>query len=126
MTPEIKALLQKARQSQQAAESLTEDGYSDFAASRAYYSMFYTAQALLLMRGLSFSSHAAVIAAFGKEFAKTGDLDVKFHRWLLDAQDTRHIGDYGIGIGVQNSQVCKLLSWAQEFLAAAENWLASV
>jgi hypothetical protein len=41
---------------------------SDFAASRAYSSLFYTAEALLLSRGLSYSSHPAVIASFGKEF----------------------------------------------------------
>jgi uncharacterized protein (UPF0332 family) len=85
MTSEIQALRQKAHQSQQAVESLRKDGFLDFAASRAYYTMFYLAQVLLLSRGLSFSSHAAVIAAFSKEFAKTGVLDVRFHRCLIDA-----------------------------------------
>jgi uncharacterized protein (UPF0332 family) len=46
------------------------DGDIDFAASRAYYSLFYIASALLLSRGLSFSSHSGVIANFGKEFAR--------------------------------------------------------
>ncbi len=67
----------------------------------------YLAQALLLSRGLSFSSYAAVIAAFGKEFAKTGDLDVKFHRRLIDAQDARNMGDYGTGTGVNGAQVAR-------------------
>jgi uncharacterized protein (UPF0332 family) len=65
MTPEILALLDKARASHRAAVLLSQQGYPDFAASRAYYAMFYTAEALLLGRGLSFSSHAAAIAAFG-------------------------------------------------------------
>lgn len=86
--------------------------------------MFYLAQALLLSRELSFSSHAAVIAAFGKEFAKTGEWDVKFHRRLIDAQDTRNIGDYGTGTGVGEAQVQELLEWAKEFLNAAESWLS--
>jgi len=79
MKDEIKVLLQKARDSLQAAELLKQGGYLGFAASRAYYTLFYVAEALLLDRGLSFSSHSAVIAAFGKEFAKTGVLDPKFH-----------------------------------------------
>jgi uncharacterized protein (UPF0332 family) len=124
MTPEIEALLQKARQSQQAVVSLKRDGFLDFAASRAYYAMFYVAQALLLSRGLSFPSQAAVIAAFGKEFAKTGDLDAKFHQWLIDAQDARLIGDYGTGSGVSETQVQELLEWTQAFLDAAESWLS--
>ena len=124
MTSEIQALLQKAHQSLQAAELLKRDGFLDFAASRAYYTMFYLAQALLLSRGFSFSSHAAVIAAFGKEFAKTGELDVKFHRRLIDAQDTRNIGDYGTGTSVSEAQVQGLLGWAKEFLGAAESWIS--
>ena len=72
MNPEIKALIEKAKRSQKAASNLFKDGDIDFAASRAYYSLFYVASALLLSRGLSFSSHSGVIANFGKEFAKTG------------------------------------------------------
>ena len=87
MKPEVRALLHKARESVDAARLLGEKCYWDFAASRAYYAMFYTAEALLLEKGLSFSSHSAVIAAFGKEFAKSGALDPKLHRFLLDAQD---------------------------------------
>jgi uncharacterized protein (UPF0332 family) len=65
MIPEIVALMEKAQQSLQAAQSLRSDGYFNFAGSRLYYAMFYTAQALLLSRGQSYSSHAAVIAAYG-------------------------------------------------------------
>jgi len=75
MNPEIEALLEKARRSQKVAAKLYKDGDIDLAASRAYYSLFYTAEALLLSRGLSFSSHSAVIANFGKEFAKTQALN---------------------------------------------------
>jgi uncharacterized protein (UPF0332 family) len=124
MKDEIKVLLQKARESLQAAELLKQEGYLGFAASRAYYALFYVAEALLLDRGLSFSSHSAVIAAFGKEFAKTGVLDPKFHRYLIDAQDIRNVGDYGIGSSVTLDQVQEVLCWAQEFLSAAEKILS--
>lgn len=73
MNPEVKALLEKARRSQRVAAKLFKDGDVDFAASRAYYSLFYTAEALLLSRGLSFLSHSAVIANFGKEFIKAAE-----------------------------------------------------
>jgi uncharacterized protein (UPF0332 family) len=124
MRPEILALLDKARASYRAAVLLSQQGYPDFAASRAYYAMFYAAQALLLSRELSFSSHAAVIAAFGREFVRSKDLDAKFHRYLIDAQDVRNVGDYGIGPGVREDQLEELLGWAQEFLGAADTLLA--
>jgi len=124
MTPEIEALLEKSQQSLKAAESLMDNGYMDFAASRLYYAMFYVAQALLLSRSQSYSSHSAVIAAYGKEFARTGDLDARFHRWLLDAQDIRNLGDYGIGVEVSRNQCQELKVWAKSFLQAAKSYLA--
>jgi uncharacterized protein (UPF0332 family) len=123
VNPEVKALLEKARRSQRAASKLFKDGDVDFAASRAYYSLFYTAEALLLARGLSFSSHSAVIANFGKEFAKTGLLNSKFHRYLTESQDRRNIGDYSTLTQVTKEEVLEMLAWAKEFIKAAENYL---
>jgi uncharacterized protein (UPF0332 family) len=45
---------QKARYSLAAAELLTSEGYHDIAASRAYYAMFYVAEALLFPRAWLF------------------------------------------------------------------------
>lgn len=119
MNPEVKALLEKAKRSQKAAAKLFKDNDVDFAASRAYY----TAEALLLSRGLSFSSHSAVIANFGKEFAKTGTLNPKFHHYLTESQDRRNIGDYSVLAEVTKEEVREMLSWAKEFIKAAENYL---
>lgn len=47
MTPEQQALVDKARRSLEAAQSLIDQGFYDFAVSRAYYAMFCVAQALL-------------------------------------------------------------------------------
>ena len=123
MKPETKALLEKAGKSLEAAEILYRDGFLDFAASRAYYSLFYIAQAFLIEDDLSYSSQAAVISAFGKYYAKTGKVNARFHRYLLDAQDIRNVGDYGIGSGVTAEQVSDILAWAKEFLEAAEGLL---
>ena len=122
MNAEVVALLDKAKRSQKAASKLFKDGDVDFAASRAYYSLFYTAEALLLSRGLSFSSHSAVVANFGKEFAKTGILNSRFHHYLTESQDRRNIGDYSVTAEVTREQVREMLDWAKEFLKAAENY----
>jgi uncharacterized protein (UPF0332 family) len=125
MTSGIEALLAKAKKSLAAAKLLTRDGYHDFAASRAYYAMFYVASALLADLGQSYSSHAAVISAFGREFAKTGRLDSKYHRWLIDAQDLRNIGDYGVGSQVPKEYAETVCDWATQFISAAEGFLQS-
>ncbi len=95
MTEAVRELLEKSARSIDAAKLLFRDGHFDFAASRAYYAMFFAVEALMLDMDLSFSKHSAVIAAFGKEFVKTGIFDCRFHRSLLKAFDLRNAGDYG-------------------------------
>jgi uncharacterized protein (UPF0332 family) len=73
---------------------LLEADETEFAAGRIYYAMLCVAEALLYEQGLVFRKHAAVHAANGREFAKPGLLDPKFHRWLLTAFDARLQGDY--------------------------------
>jgi uncharacterized protein (UPF0332 family) len=120
MSEQIDLILEKAQESLDAARLLANEGYTDFAASRAYYAMFYVAEALLLSKELSFSSHAAVIANFGKVFSKTGELDQKFHKYLIALQDLRSQGDYGYSPSVSENDVQKALYWASEFIAAAK------
>jgi uncharacterized protein (UPF0332 family) len=118
-------LLQKSADSIDAAQLLAERGYYDFAVSRAYYAMFYVAEAMLLQEELTFSSHAGVIAAFGKEFAKTGRVATVFHRYLIEAQDSRQVSDYNVQaviyMGMTDAE--KQISRAKEFLAMGKAFL---
>lgn len=85
----------------------------------------YVAEALLYEHDFEFSKHSAVHAAFGKQFAKTGLLDPKFHRWLLDAFDTRLQTDYGFEISIDGEHVEQMLQQATEFLQVARSFLKS-
>ena len=116
-------LLDKSEQSVAAADHLLRDGYADFAAARAYYAMFYAAEALLSEAGHRFRKHAGIHAAFGTHFAKTGLLDPKYHSWLLDAFDKRIIGDYGIEQVLARGDAALLISQATEFVGAARAFL---
>ena len=106
---DISELIKKGKESHKAAEYLLNSGYSDFSASRSYYDMFYTAQALLLTKNISFSKHKGVISTFGKEFAKTGLIPYNLHRYILDAFDIRQIGDYGPLDSVSKEKACILI-----------------
>jgi uncharacterized protein (UPF0332 family) len=83
MMPEQQGLLLQARKSLAAAKLLHKEGYHSFAASRAYYTMFYVAEAFLLGKGLAFSKHSDVHAAFGEHFVKTGAVPSEFHQYLI-------------------------------------------
>ncbi|MGB7709966.1 MAG: HEPN domain-containing protein [Microcoleus sp.] len=123
MKPEQIALLKKASESLRAAQLLATNELLDFAASRAYYTMFYVAEAFLLNEGLTFSSHAAVLSAFGRDFARTGRVPVEFHRYLIDAQDLRNQGDYDIDSAITEAEANELICHAQQFLELAERLL---
>jgi uncharacterized protein (UPF0332 family) len=123
---EVADLLAKAKQSIEAAELLFKDGYWDFSASRAYYAMFYSLEALFLDRNVSYSKHSAVIAAFGKDFIKTGIFDKKFHKYVLDAFDIRNIGDYGVMNAVFSEQAKELIANAKELIDCIRKYLLNL
>jgi uncharacterized protein (UPF0332 family) len=125
MTPEQQALLDKSQRSIDAVQSLIQEGFYDFAVSRAYYAMFYVAEALLDKEGLSFSSHAAVISAFGQHLARAGKIPTDFHRQLIEAQSQRTRADYDPEPNLSQSDAEKILNQAQIFLITATNNLTS-
>ncbi|MEZ4864768.1 MAG: HEPN domain-containing protein [Caldilineaceae bacterium] len=117
-------LLTKAEQYLQSAQLLRDHGDYDSSVSRAYYAMFFVAEALLFRLGFSFSSHHAVTAAYGQHFAKTKILEPGFHRALLSAFDMRQRGDYQALSGLTMQDANSTIIDALAFLAAARQWLA--
>lgn len=126
MTEDQRELLVKAHESLTAASLLLRGGYPDFAVSRAYYAMFYIAEAFLEGEGMSFSKHSGVIAAFGKHFAHTGKVSKEFHRFLMEAQEARNVADYGIMSATSLEQAKEVISRAKQFIKVAENLIGSI
>jgi uncharacterized protein (UPF0332 family) len=116
-------LLDRSRRKLVAARRDFDYGDFEDAASRGYYAMFYVAQAILDSKGLSFSSHGAVLAAFGQHFVKTGMLPAHFHRYLLSGQDLRLRGDYDEVYVVTREEAEEQLERAEELLRFAEGLL---
>lgn len=97
----------------------------DFAISRAYYVIFYAAEALLLLKGLSFSNHSTVTAAFGREFSKAGLLSTHLHCDFIDAQRMQNVGDYDVGSSLTSVQAVEVIHWAEEFIQSAEGFIST-
>jgi len=120
---EIKGLINKAEESLEAAKELFNKKFFDFSVSRAYYTMFYCVEALLLTKDLSFSKHSAVISFFGKEFIKTGIFPERFNEYINDAFRKRHKGDYWIDTGLTEKDCKIILKRAEEFLKETKKYL---
>ena len=66
------------------------------AVNRAYYAIFYAANALLCTKGIERSKHSGVIVAFRKHFVKTGIVTPELSTFYGEAMEERHAGDYDL------------------------------
>ena len=124
MKPEVQEYLKKAERALKVAESLLATGFDAEAAARAYYAMFYAAQALLKENDIQRVKHSAVQAAFGRYLVKTGKIDAKFHRMLIDARETRELADYTVGEEISVETAILRVKNAKEFLQIVKASLA--
>jgi uncharacterized protein (UPF0332 family) len=125
MNERVARHLSKAEEALADARILQAAGRGAGVVSRAYYAMFHAAEALLASLDLEFSSHQAVIGAFGREFAKTQVLDPKFHRYLRLAFDERQTADYDEAVELTAHQASRAVAAADELIAVARQHLAS-
>jgi uncharacterized protein (UPF0332 family) len=86
--------IDRSRESLAAARHLADGGFHREALSRISYSMFYSARALLVSRGIDVHRRSAVIAAVGRDFVRNGLVDASLHRALIVAFDARERADY--------------------------------
>ena len=116
MTQEIRGLLNKSTHAIKVAQELLAQGYPSDSASKSYYAIFYAAQALLKSNKIDVVKHSAVESAIGYYFVKTGKIDQKYHRILLDARKLREIADYDIQEEVVRPQAAVKIEEAKDFL----------
>lgn len=112
--------MEKAKRSLAAATVLFERDDYDFAASRAYYAMFYMAEAALIERRKTYSKHAGVISGFYQEFVATKLIEQKFHQMLHQAFEDRTQGDYTFMDPFPKKEADELLTHAEHFLKRVE------
>jgi uncharacterized protein (UPF0332 family) len=123
VSKELEILSEKAQTFLRTAERTMSDGDYNSCASRCYYAMFLMAQAALLTKSLSSSSHRGVISLFGEHFAKTGILESHMGRMLNNAYDKRIVGDYGVSVSVAQDEAEDLLNAARDFVGKVTDYL---
>ncbi|MEW6406110.1 MAG: HEPN domain-containing protein [Chloroflexota bacterium] len=124
MNEVAQGFLRKAKDAQSGSKFLLEGGHVNSAASEAYYVLFFTAQALLRAKGVDYRhSHSAVIRMYGFEFAKSKEIDPKFHRYLINARKREIKANYRLDEDVTKDEVREMMVWGKEFLQAAKKYL---
>jgi uncharacterized protein (UPF0332 family) len=120
---EIVELWQRAQEALRATRTLLAAGFPDFAASRAYYTVFYAASALLLAEGKTFRSHRGVVALIHRDYVRSGRLSMDMGRILSTLTDLRSIGDYGGAAHISQAAADVALIEAQQFLEGIRSLL---
>lgn len=123
MRKELQDFISKAERFLKSAEHLFAVGDYDSCASRCYYAMFFMAEAALMLKGLSASSHRGLIGLFGKHFVQAGIFEPELGRALRRAYDVRLTGDYAVGITVSREEAEDLLKAAHEFVGKVQAYL---
>jgi uncharacterized protein (UPF0332 family) len=122
---EIQANLDRSTESIEAAKLLLQSGFPDFAASRAYYAIFYAATALLLQEGQEFSKHSGVIAAIHRQFIRSNQLPKEMGKTLNWLFELRSIADYGETQRVPTEDAELAIQSATSFVQAVRKLIES-
>jgi uncharacterized protein (UPF0332 family)/predicted nucleotidyltransferase len=122
--PEMTAYMASAWQALRTAESQFVQG-SDYlvVANRAYYAIFYAANAVLATRGLQRSKHPSVLAAFRDLYIKTGEIEASYIRDYEETMKRRHMSDYDLNSAISADFVRVGLEAAQRFTSRVERYL---
>ena len=120
---EILANMERAEQSLAAARELHARGYTDIAASRAYYAVFYAASAALLQADLETTKHSGVVALIHQHFVRTGRLSREHGRAINWLYELRGIGDYGLTVHVLEDEAAHAIDLAGQFVVAIRSLL---
>ncbi|MBI2758035.1 MAG: HEPN domain-containing protein [Chloroflexi bacterium] len=118
-------LLSNAEETLNAAQVLFKEDYLRDAVNRAYYAVFYIAEALLNEKDLRFKKHGTVHGSFAQHFVKTGIFDARYHKLLIRAFGRRMLGDYDEVTRFSPDEVREILEQAWDFLRVATDYLST-
>jgi uncharacterized protein len=114
-----------ARDASRVARAALELGIARDALSRAYYSAFHAARALLLLDGIEPKTHSGVLAMFSAHWVKTGRMESAQVLVLTRLQSYRLASDYAYSFDVQPGDVQGELDAAERFVALAAALVAA-
>jgi uncharacterized protein (UPF0332 family) len=109
-------LLERAATKLSAAKILLREGYFDDAVSRAYYSMYFAARAILLTKDIVPKTHRGLISKFGLEFIDDGFIEKTYGNALNVAKEDREEADYSIICEITEEEAKSVITDADAFL----------
>lgn len=123
MTEEMQSLMQRAERYLESAQLLLNADDYESCISRVYYAMFYAAEAALLTKNVSYSSHRGVISGFGEHFIKTEIFPRELGREFNKAYEKRQLSDYEYRCVISVDEAKEMIEKGTAFIAHVEEYL---
>lgn len=120
---EVKLYIENADESLSVAQLNLSNDFYPAAINRAYYAIFYAANAVLATKKLARSKHSGVLSAFRQNFIKTGVLPTELSTIYGQVMDDRHEGDYEIMTATSNDDALIDVQQARQFVDEVKTWL---
>jgi uncharacterized protein (UPF0332 family) len=119
----VKTYVDAAHEALAGSQYNLEGGYYAIAVNRAYYAVFYAANALLATIGLARGKHSGTISAFRQSFVKAGLIEAEYSDIYGSLMDDRHTSDYDMETSIEPERAENDLQNARRFLARIETYL---
>ncbi|MBC8181133.1 HEPN domain-containing protein [candidate division KSB1 bacterium] len=120
---EVALYIENAEESLSVAQLNLDNDFYSAAINRAYYAIFYAANAMLATKKLVRSKHSGVLSAFRQHFIKTGLLAPELSEIYGQVMDDRHEGDYEIITATSKDDAEIDVQQARQFVDVVRNWL---
>lgn len=120
---QIEKIIKKTHRALKSARDNFNQGDFETASSKAYYAVFHIMQAVLLLKGLTYSKHSGVISAFSKEFIKTGIFPKEFSKKIRSLYKDREVSDYSYTFTIDKEQAQEDIKKAREIVLSVEKYI---
>ena len=119
----VATYLQAAHQALAGSQHNLNADFYGIAVNRAYYAVFYAANALLITKGLTRSKHSGTVSAFRQFFVKPGLIEPEYSDIYGSLMDDRHVSDYDMGTAIESQRAETDVQDAHRFVERIETYL---
>lgn len=120
---EIRLYIENADEMLEVAQVMLNNDFYTSTVNRAYYAIFYAANAMLITKGLASKKHSGVISFFRQYFVKTNIISSHYSNIYGRVMGSRQASDYDLNSLITPDLAQKNLNNAKEFVAEMTRWL---
>jgi uncharacterized protein (UPF0332 family) len=121
---EINLLMERALETYSMACELHQNHHYNDAVSRAYYSMFYAAKAVLLTKGIISRTHRGTISQLNINFVLEGELEETVWKYLPMSDTLIQEADYSITKRITQKESEEILEGVNIFVKRCKTLLS--